>query len=298
MANKGNGLPQHLYKKMLTESYLQTKKDGASIKTHLVKSHNPILQKEDRYIPPRTKGNVLSEEYIKKMAEKPEKTHIKRFPLKNNLTSGVNVVTETKKKEGIKMNPKIRRNQDSFQTYDIPKQSKKFHKKPDTLKNFYFDNFNSVKQNQYELAKIKQNVSNKKYNYKLKILQKRFINRPKDNNIIPPQPIQKGDNDILNNTYSGGFQRPLPEKTYDRIFNTDKKIRQYNIEQENKKGQIRRNNKAYRDSIGRMFEEQGKLAKAQNISEKPCKDNYKILSSEAKKNVTERYYYDNNLNQW
>ena len=47
-----------------------------------------------------------------------------------------------------------------------------------------------------------------------------------------------------------------------------------------------------------MFEEQGKLAKAQNISEKPCKDNYKILSSEAKKNVTERYYYDNNLNQW
>jgi hypothetical protein len=102
----------------------------------------------------------------------------------------------------------------------------------------------------------------------------------------------------LNNTYSGGFQRPLPEKTYDRIFNADKKIRQYNIEQENKKGQIRRNNKAYRDSIGRMFEEQGKLAKAQNISEKPCKDNYKILSSEAKKNVTERYYFDNNLNQW
>ncbi len=47
-----------------------------------------------------------------------------------------------------------------------------------------------------------------------------------------------------------------------------------------------------------MFNEQGKLAKQQKISEKPCNDNYKVLSNEAKKNLTERYYYDNNTNQW
>ena len=102
----------------------------------------------------------------------------------------------------------------------------------------------------------------------------------------------------MNNTYTGGFKRPLPEKTYDRIFNADKKVRQYNYEQEMKKGQIRRNNKVYRDSIGKIFEEQGKISKAPNITEKPCNDNFNILSSEAKKNLTDRYYYDNNLNQW
>ena len=65
-----------------------------------------------------------------------------------------------------------------------------------------------------------------------------------------------------------------------------------------KKGKIRRNNKAYRDTIGNMFVEQGKISKIPQITEKPCKDNYKVLSSEAKKNISERYYYDNNTNQW
>jgi len=47
-----------------------------------------------------------------------------------------------------------------------------------------------------------------------------------------------------------------------------------------------------------MFEEQGKISKTQIITEKPCNDNYKLLSSEAKRNLTERYYYDNSANQW
>ena len=47
-----------------------------------------------------------------------------------------------------------------------------------------------------------------------------------------------------------------------------------------------------------MFEEQGKLAKDVKISEKPCNDNFRVLSSEAKKNLAERYYYENNLDQW
>ena len=156
MANKGNGLPQHLYKKMLTESYLQNKKDEISIKNNLMKNHNPILQKDDRYIPPATRGNILVEEYNKKMSEKPEKKHIKKITLLNNLTSGVKVIAENKRKEGIKMNPKIRKNQDSFQISLAHKNSKAYQKQPDTFKNFYLDSFNSVNQNQSK----NKNVSN------------------------------------------------------------------------------------------------------------------------------------------
>lgn len=160
MANKGNGLPSNLYKKMLTESYFQTIKDRESIKNYLAKNHDPILQKEDRYIPPRTRGNVLTEEYIRKMAEKPEKNHIKRIPLKNNLSSGVNVIAEPNKRQGIKMNPKIRRNQDSMKTNENYKHMKTF-KNQDNLKNFYYDDFNSAKQNENDLKRYKANVSNK-----------------------------------------------------------------------------------------------------------------------------------------
>ena len=94
--------------------------------------------------------------------------------------------------------------------------------------------------------------------------------------------------------HTGGFRRPLPEKTHDRIFHENMK----KAEKEKKKDYIRRNNKSYNDSIGKMFEEQGKISKIPKISEKPSNDNFRVLSSEASKNLTERYYYDNNLNQW
>ena len=158
MANKGNGLPGQLYKKMLTQSYLQAYKEGNSIKNFLNKNQDPILQKQDRYIPPRTRGNVLTEEYIKKMANKPEKNHIKRIPVENNLTSGVKVITVNRKKEGIKMNPNVRRNQDSTKSYENYKHMRTY-KTPSTLKNFYFYDFNSVKENEYQLKRNKSNVS-------------------------------------------------------------------------------------------------------------------------------------------
>ena len=101
--------------------------------------------------------------------------------------------------------------------------------------------------------------------------------------------MAKEENNKLTKTYSGGFKRPLPPKTYDRIFNAD---------QEMKKGKIRRNNKAYRDCIGNMFDEQGKIMRMPIITEKPCNDNYKVMSTEAKNNLTERYYYEMNTDQW
>lgn len=158
MANKGNGLPIKQYKNMLTQSYLQNYKEGCSIKNCLNKNQDPILQKQDRYIPPKTKGNILTEEYIKNMANKPEKAHKKIIPILRNLSSGLKVITVNKKKQGIKMNSKIRRNQDSTKSYENNKHMRTY-KTPSTLKNFYFDTFNSVKQTQYELSRNKSNVS-------------------------------------------------------------------------------------------------------------------------------------------
>ena len=122
--------------------------------------------------------------------------------------------------------------------------------------------------------------------------------KPKDNKIIPPEPIVKENKPELTRTFSGCFTRPVAEKTYDRIFNAKKKEKEFNAEQEQRKGKIRRNNKAYRDCIGNMFEEQGKISRVPKITEKPVNDNFRVLSSEAKKNLDERYYYENNLDQW
>ena len=58
------------------------------------------------------------------------------------------------------MNPKIRRNQDSMKTNENYKHMKTF-KNQDNLKNFYYDNFNSAKQNENDLKRYKTNVSNK-----------------------------------------------------------------------------------------------------------------------------------------
>ena len=155
MANKGNGLPQHLYKKMLTESYLQTKKDGASIKTHLVKSHNPILQKEDRYVAPRARGEGLKQQYMKNLAEKTERSHIKRVKVQSNLGNNMTVITEPRKVRAIQLGPK-------HDTHPLSAERRVVRKKmfPEGNKNFYYDAFNSVKENQNDLVKnIKNTVS-------------------------------------------------------------------------------------------------------------------------------------------
>ena len=138
------------------ESYLQNCKDGEIIKDYLIKNHDPILQTQDRYIPPRTRGYILTEKYIKTMAEKPKKNPKRRIPLKNSMSSGLIVIADNKKKEGIKMNPKVRTNQDSTKSYEISKHLRTFKSK-DNLKNFYLDNFNSVKEN--NLTRSKTNVS-------------------------------------------------------------------------------------------------------------------------------------------
>ena len=47
-----------------------------------------------------------------------------------------------------------------------------------------------------------------------------------------------------------------------------------------------------------MFEEHGKMTRVPKITDKPGNSNFKVLSKEAKNNLTERYYYENSKNQW
>ena len=159
MANKNNDLPPKVYRQMLIENYQDNRKDADKIKVEFNVNHDPICQKEDRYIPPKTRGNVLSQEYVRKFAERPERDHIKRIPIQSNLSSGVTVITEPKKVEGIKINPYYRRNQISSNTYEKFAKVNTKYRQPDSLKNFYYDNFNSIKQNQNDLNAMKKNVS-------------------------------------------------------------------------------------------------------------------------------------------
>lgn len=145
-----NGLPPKQYRKLLSSIYLQNKKDAKQIKENWSRNGNPILQKQNRFFSPRTRGHILTQDYIKRMAEKPEKAHIKRIPVKNNFGSGPTVITDNTKVQSIRLNPKIRKNQSSMSIQENEKNKKHFSK-ANYYKNFYLDNFNSEKLNQNDI---------------------------------------------------------------------------------------------------------------------------------------------------
>ena len=145
-----NGLTPKTYRKLLAKIYLQNKKDAKQIKDNWSRNGNPILQKQSRYFSPRTRGHILTQDYIKRMAEKPEKAHIKRIPLRNNFASGPTVITESKTVQSKKFNPKIRKNQSSILDQENEKNKKQISK-VNYYKYFYLDNFNSEKLNQNDI---------------------------------------------------------------------------------------------------------------------------------------------------
>ncbi len=100
----------------------------------------------------------------------------------------------------------------------------------------------------------------------------------------------KEEHKEFNATFTGGFQRPAPPDTHQRIFSNDKLEPKQKIPE--------RNTNTYKDCIGNMLKEQGKIARIPKVSGKPCNDDFNIFSSEAKKNCGERYYYEQNLSQW
>ena len=107
--------------------------------------------------------------------------------------------------------------------------------------------------------------------------------RPKDNGIIPIQVNRKEIQNLDNKNHSVEFRKVKKISTYDRIFSPNgpriNKIKK------------KRDKKNYKDSIGKILEEQGKIS-CKPVSGKINNDDFHILSLEAKKNFNERYYIE------
>ena len=147
-------IPPKVYRTMLKNNYQQSHREYQQIKNSIYRKTNPICQNEDRYIPPKTRGNILTQDYIQKMTEKPERPHIKRIPIKSNLSSGVTVITETKEPRGIRIGP-IQKNHPH--SVERRRCRKKIY--PENHKTFYYDDFNYVQHNQNDLKALRNKVS-------------------------------------------------------------------------------------------------------------------------------------------
>ena len=56
-----NGLPPKVYRRMLSQIYLQNKRDSKAIKDQMSRNLDPICQKHNRYLSPKIRGNCLTQ---------------------------------------------------------------------------------------------------------------------------------------------------------------------------------------------------------------------------------------------
>jgi len=145
-----NQLPPKLYRKLLSTIYQQTQKDAKTIKDNFSRNSNPLCQKEARCLSVKSRRHNLTQEYNKKMEEKPEKIHKKIFNVKNNFDKNLSVISNEPCNRSIKIFRNVRKNQASMSAPKIERH-KKFISLKDNYKNFYLDNFNSIKQNQNDI---------------------------------------------------------------------------------------------------------------------------------------------------
>ncbi len=279
-------IPPKLYRTMLKNYYNETHNLYQKNKNFQNKKTNPILQKEDRYVAPRGRGEGLKQQYMKNLAEKTERPHIKRFKVQSNLENNMTVITEPRKIRAIQLGPK-------HDTHPLSAERRVVRKKmfPEGNKNFYYDAFNSIKENQNDLVKdIKNTVSYYIFNF----FQKRFECRPKKPKLefgyAEPKLIKYG------NIY--GYERK-EVNTRERIFPTEAN------ENKNKTKEIRRNNNNMfyrtltnnrRNDLSCDFVPYDRnKEKMTKMTSKPCNTDFKILSDEAKKNGSLRYYFESNL---
>lgn len=143
-------IPPKIYRNMLAKNYKETKKDYQKILQFQKRIYNPICPKEDRFIPQKTRGNILTQEYLKKMKEKPEKAHKKIIPIKGNLTSGVIVMTEPNEPLGRKIKQEQVHRASSAQKRRLGKKIVL-----DNYKKFYYDDFDSSKINKTQIQVTK-----------------------------------------------------------------------------------------------------------------------------------------------
>ena len=292
-----NGLPPKEYKKMLSSIYLQTCKDAKTIKDNFTKNRNPICQKENRYFSPRTKGNILTQEYIKKMADKPERPHIRRIPISSNLSNSLTVLGDYKKLPCIKFHPKLRKNQSSLSAPHFENNQKQFTQSS-SYKNLYLDNFNSIKEIQF-FRNTNKGVSIKYLIIKILnelLLQKKFFKHNSDNFVIGT-----AENKPLIMEDLHGFKRPVENTKLDIFPNAIEENPKLEIK-------VKRNEKLKKknliigkhtvDNVGGIISPKSSNSVTKKMPSKPCNNDYNIVTNEAKKNANVRYYFENNLSNF
>ena len=147
-----NSLPPKIYRNLLSSAYKQTQKDAKLIKDNFSKNRNPICPKESRCLSAKTRNYNLTQQYIKKMEEKPQKMHKRIIPIKRNFDLSLSVISAEPVNRSVRLYKNKRKNQSSFSAPKI-ERCKKFISLKDNYKNFYFDNFNCDKLNQDDLDK-------------------------------------------------------------------------------------------------------------------------------------------------
>jgi len=147
-----NSLPPKLYRNLLSSAYKQTQKDAKLIKDNFSKNRNPICPKESRCLSAKARNYNLTQQYIKKMEEKPQKMPKRFVPIKRNIDLNLSVISPEPVNRTVRLYKNKRKNQSSFSAPKI-ERCKKFISLKDNYKNFYLDNFNSDKLNQNDLDK-------------------------------------------------------------------------------------------------------------------------------------------------
>ena len=271
-----NPLSPKLYRKLLSTIYQQTQKDAKLIKENFSNNRNPICQKEPRCLSVKYRNYNLTQMYNKKMEEKPEKLHKRRIPLKKNIAINLSVLAPENNNSSIKIYDNIRKNQCSMSAPKIDRH-RKFISLKGNYRNFYLDSFNSIKQNQNDI--------NNKKNIK-------FRNRPKEHDYINgtvEYRINHGDNHKN--------KKPFPN-TKDDIFPDNKKPNiQIKVNRNERLTRKKMYSKAYGDTIGSLISTKDNNKNRIKNSSKPCNNNFKLVTNEARKNAGVRYYFEKNASQ-
>ena len=148
-----NPISPKQYRKLLSSIYHNTQKEAKIIKDNFSRNSNPICPKEPRCISAKTRKYNLTQAYYKKMEEKPEKKHKRQIPIKKHINMNLSVMNDEPRCNSIKIFRNIRKNQTSAPKID---KHKKYISLKDSYKNFYLDNFNSIKQNQDDINNKKR----------------------------------------------------------------------------------------------------------------------------------------------
>ena len=294
MVDSSNSLPPKVYRNLLSSIYKQTQKDAKLIKDNFSKKTNPICPKESRSrcLSAKTRNYNLTQEYNKKMEEKPEKLHKRIFPIKRNFDLSLSVISPEPVNRSIKLYKNKRKNQSSLSAPKIERHKKLISLK-DNYKNFYLDNFNCDKLNQNDLDKRRLVRNIFLFNiYFICFSQIKYKNRPKDENYI------NGTTDykiILEDTH--GFKRPVHD-TKESIFpeNNPKISIKVNRNENLKRKKVY--SKAYGDKIGSIISQKDNDTMIKKNNSKTCNSNYKLIYKAARKNAGVRYYFERNTSQF